>query len=476
MKYVSNKYFYEDLKKRLKKDIDVIISENNELKLTLFFQEQMCNISTFNRDLLPQLRAFPDLEIKEVLSGIARDVDLEKHDVYQIIFNGLMLIYDQKREKFYLLDISQALRRPTGDSNVEAQNIIGGRDGFTENYKDNISLFRSRLKNSNLLIEEFKIGKRSKTWVGLLYIEDIHSKEMREELIELLNSVEIDALITVNDLLPYLSKRNLLPICNYIGLPDLATTKLLDGQFILIIDRLPLVIALPTALSELMAERIDYLANKSVRTSQRIIVLICLFFSTVFLGLFLGVLTFQIDLLSLPLLSTFSVTQRGAIFPISLEIIFVLFLFELYHLVGFRSSEKTLSSTVVLIGGLIIGQNLIDSGLVGVVVITITALCFLSGFVVSNNIHFIFGISVIRMMFILSALFFGVYGVGLLLIIFSVYFSSQSFLGEHLLHPFIPFDWTGFKNFFRSRADRKRNKRNVTLDLTDEKMKGDSGA
>ena len=184
MKYVSNKYFYEDLKKRLIKDIDVIISENNELKLTLFFQEQMCNISTFNRDLLPQLRAFPDLEIKEVLSGIAREVDLEKHDVYQIIFNGLMLIYDQKREKFYLLDISQALRRPTGDSNVEAQNIIGGRDGFTENYKDNISLLRSRLKNSNLLIEEFKIGKRSKTWVGLLYIEDIHSKEKREELIE----------------------------------------------------------------------------------------------------------------------------------------------------------------------------------------------------------------------------------------------------------------------------------------------------
>ena len=116
-------------------------------------------------------------------------------------------MYDEKRDKFYLFDISQTLRRPTGDSNVESQNIIGSRDGFTENYKDNVSLFRTRLKNSNFLIEEFKIGKRSKTWVGLLYIKDIHDEEKKAEIISLLNEVNIDALLTVNDLLPYLSKR-----------------------------------------------------------------------------------------------------------------------------------------------------------------------------------------------------------------------------------------------------------------------------
>ena len=225
MKYVSNQYFFLDLKNRLSKNRDVIISTNDELGITIFFQEMMCDIASFNRDFLPQLFARPDLEPTQVLTGICRDVDIDKHDVYQIIFNGLMLMYVHKSEKFYLLDISQTLRRQTGDSNVEAQNIIGSRDGFTENYKDNISLFRTRMKNSNLKIDEFKIGKRSKTWVGLLSIEDIHNKEQRDELIELLNKVDIDALITVNDILPYLSKRYIFPVCNYIGLPDLATTK-----------------------------------------------------------------------------------------------------------------------------------------------------------------------------------------------------------------------------------------------------------
>ena len=476
MKSVSNKYFFQDLKERLKKDIDVIISENIELGITIFFQEQMCNISDFARDFLPQLLARPDLSAEEILTGIAREVDVLDKDVYQIIFNGLMLLYDEKRDKFFLLDISKSLRRPTGDSNAEPQNIIGSRDGFTENYKDNISLLRARVKNSNFMIEEFKIGRRSKTWVGLVYIKDIHNEEKRNQLSKKLKEIDIDALITINDILPHLSDRYIFPIVNYIGLPDLAVTKLLDGEFVIVIDRIPTVLVTPTSLSDLMEERVDYVVNKTTRILQRLVVLICFFLSTVFLGLFLSVLTYQIDVLSLPLLSTFSVTQKGAIFPIFIEILFVLFLFELYYFVGFRSSEKTLSSTIVLIGGLIIGQNLIDSGMVGVVVITITALCFLATFVVSNNILFVFGISVVRFVFLLSGLFFGFYGVSLCMVIFAVHFSKQSFLGEHFLHPFIPFDFTGFKDFFKARAVKSRRKRNTSLELTDETMKGENNA
>ena len=473
MKSVSNKKFFLELREKLSEDVDVIISDNKEINITIFFQEQMCNVTDFTRDFLPQLVEKPELSASEILTGIAREVDVNDKDVYQIIFNGLMIMYDHKRDKFFLLDISKTLRRNTGDSNAEPQNIIGSRDGFTENYKDNISLLRSRVKNSNFIIEEFKVGRRSKTWVGLVYIKDIHNEEMKKELSEKIKAIDIDALITINDILPHLSNRYIFPIVNYIGLPDLAATKLLDGEFIIVIDRIPTVLVTPTSLTDLMEERVDYVVNKTSRLLQRIIVLLCFFLSTVFLGLFLSVLTYQIDVLSLPLLSTFSVTQKGAIFPIFIEIVFVLFLFELYYFVGFRSSEKTLSSTIVLIGGLIIGQNLIDSGMVGVVVITITALCFLATFVVTNNILFVFGISVIRLVFLLSGLFFGFYGVTLCLIVFSIHFAKQSFLGEHFFHPFIPFDYTGFKDFFKARANKKRIKRNTTLDLTDDTMKGE---
>ena len=173
------------------------------------------------------------------------------------------------------------------------------------------------------MYEEFKIGRRSKTWVGLVYIEDIHNEDKRRELSEKLKNIDIDALITINDIIPHLSKRFVFPIVNYIGLPDLAVTKLLDGEFIIVIDRIPTVLVTPTSLSDLLEERVDYVVNKATRVLQRVIVLLCFFLSTMFLGLFLSVLTFQIDVLSLPLLSTFSVTQKGAIFPIFIEIRYI---------------------------------------------------------------------------------------------------------------------------------------------------------
>lgn len=470
MKSNFNYKVFLDIKEKLSKNVDVIISYDKDCNITIFFQEQMCDITTYSRDLLPQLRKRPKDSPKDVLTGICRYIDLKTRDIYQILFNGLMVIFDHKDNNFYLIDISKIIRRSTGDSNLEPQNITGSRDGFTENYKDNVSLIRSRIKNDNLMIDEFNIGKRSKTWVGLLSITDIHKEDRRIELIEKLNKVDIDALLTVNDLVPFLTKRTIFPVCNFIGLPDLAASRLLDGEFLLVIDRIPSVIALPTNIFDLLEERIDYMTNKPMKIIQRIMVLFCFFLSTSFLGLLLSFVSYQKDILSLPILATLAVTQKGAIFPIYLEVIFVLFLFELFYFVGFRSSEKTLSNSIILIAGLIIGQNLIDSGLVGVLIITITALSFLASFVVSNNIHTLFGISILRMLFILSSFFFGIFGVTLLSIYLVVYFSKQSFLGEHLLYPFIPFDIGGIKDFFTARSIRK--KRNLSLDVKDDTRRG----
>ena len=327
------------------------------------------------------------------------------------------------------------------------------------------------MKNSNLLIDEFSVGRRSKTWVGLLYVKDIHDDDKRLKLNDIIHSIDIDAVVSINDLLPYFSNHGLFPSTNYTGLPYLATARLLNGEFLLVIDRIPVVLSMPASFASLTEERVDFIDNKPLRVVQKMMVLLCFFLSTAFLGVFLSFLTFQVDALSLPLLSTLAVTQKGAIFPIVIEILFVLFLFELYHLVGFRSSEKTVSSTLVLIGGLIIGQNLIDSGLVGVLVITLTALAFLSGFVVSNNLHFIFAISMIRLIYILAALFFGLFGVSVIMVISTVYFSKQSFLGEYFFSPFIPFDKEGIIDFFRARSNKKRIKRLSSIATKDQTMK-----
>ncbi len=464
---------FNEITTLLKSNTDVFISYNKELNVTIIFQEQLCSIGIFNRQLLPNILNNKKKNLEDILTGLARVVDYkDKNEIdllLQILFSGLMLYYDHNRNIFLLIDISQAMRRSTSDSIVEPKNIIGSRDGFTENFKDNIGLIRTRLKCGNITMDEFMIGKRSKTWTGILSIDDIHNQEKRKELVKIFNEIDIDGLLSPEDIMNNKCFKG--AKYQYVGSPDLACKNLLEGQFVVIIDRIPLVIILPTNFGIITKLRIDEVGSNKYKLFQRLLIIFSLLASLLLPSLLVSFITHQSDTLSLTVLSTLMITQKGAIFPPMFEVLMILLLFEFYYLIGFRSSEATISSTLVLIGGLIIGQNAIDSGIVGVIVMTIVALSFLSTFVVSNNVAFISNITMLRLINLFSSFFFGVYGLTLCLIITLVYLSNIKFLGVTFTSPFIPLNINDLKLFIFSRSSDKNNKRVNTLNTTDRTAK-----
>lgn len=476
----ENVKIFQELLIELEGRADIVIAKDRVLNATLIFQDHLCDISTFNRDLLPHLFSRKEEWVEHVFPGLVRPIQSKtlplKEQIYQIMFQGLLVYYDERRSLFFLVDLSQAIRRSTSDSLAEPPNMMGARDGFTESYKDNLSLIRMRLKSSNLSIDQFSIGRRSKTWVGLLSIDDIHNQEHRAQLNEKLSAIDIDAVLGFQDLIPYLNDRIIFPFYDYIGMPDMTSLKLLSGQFILVIDRIPVVVGLPSSFG-LMTKVMSY---ENIESSygffQKMFLFLALFLSTIGLGILLSVVTYQADSLSLTVLSSLKVTQKGAIFPIWLEVIMIVLLFEVYYVIGFRSSQTTVSNMIMLVGGLIIGQNAIESGLVGVIVMTITALSFLCTFVVTNNIVLIRAISFMRIVFILAALFMGLFGVTLAFIVFLLYFSKQSFLDLHFFHPFIPLHVEDAKFFLFTRSFPKVTKRVESLELTDITMKSEEGS
>lgn len=469
----SHYEIFNNLTSLLKSNSDVFISYNNELNITIIFQEQLCSIGIFNRQLLPIIKQNKKKNLEDVLTGLARVIDYKNKNemdlLLQILFSGLLLYYDHNRNIFLLIDISQALRRSTSDSIVEPKNILGSRDGFTENFKDNIALIRTRLKCGNISMDEFMIGKRSKTWTGILSIDDIHNQDKREKLKELFSEIDIDALLTPEDIMNNKCFSN--AKYQYVGSPDIACKNLLEGQFVVIIDRLPLVIILPTNFGLITKLRVDEVGNNIYKIFQRMLILFSLVSSLLLPSLLVSFITHQSDTLSLTVLSTLMVTQKGAIFPPMFEVLMILLLFEFYYLIGFRSSEATISSTIVLIGGLIIGQNAIDSGIVGVVVMTVVALSFLSTFIVTNNISFISNITILRLINLFSSFFFGIFGLTLCLIITLVYLSNIRFLGVNFTSPFIPLNFTDLKLFIFSRSSNINKTRVSTLNTKDRTSK-----
>jgi spore germination protein KA len=72
--------------------------------------------------------------------------------------------------------------------------IKGNHEGFVENLETNISLLRRNIKDSNFTIEYFKVGSRSQTDVGIVYISDIADKDIIAEVRTRLNAVDVDYL------------------------------------------------------------------------------------------------------------------------------------------------------------------------------------------------------------------------------------------------------------------------------------------
>lgn len=440
-----------------------VIYKKTEVNCTLCYQEQMCNMIEFMKDFYPYIKQHQEADLNDLFPGICKEVEDDFDQLQQYLFSGLMLA--QRNKKIYVFDLSKAPTRTTSDSIAEPDNIFGSRDGFVENFKDNIALIRTRVKEANLKIDSLNIGRRSKTIVSVLSIEDIHNQDHRKILLEELGKIDIDAILSIEDLMAYFQKDNLFAAYHYIGTPDTACRRLYNGEFLIIIDRICCVISLPTTLAYTSRLKIDGLNIPIYSFIERSFVLGATFLAIFFCAILASFTSFQRDSLSFTIISTLKVSQADIYLPIYIEILLVLAMFELYYLIGFRQPKATVSSTIVLIGGLIIGQNLISSGLAGVFIMTATALCFLTTFVVSSNVTTILAISVIRVMLLFCSLFYGLVGVIIGSILLAFHLQKQKTLEVPYFYPFIPFDVRGIHKFFMSSSSVQNNHRDEPLDV-----------
>ena len=459
----------EALLENFKRNNDVKVEENPDIDLVIIFQEQACDISTFVVHLYPKITK--EFKLDKLFIGLCKKIDNPNYEeLEKNVYSGLLIAVHLN--EVYVFDLSQMPSRKVSDSNADPESTYGSRDGFVENYKDNIAVIRSRLKCNNLNLDQFSVGRRSKTDVILVSIDDIHNKEMKGKIINKINSIDVDAILSIDDFISYFCEKVTFPVFQYLGNPDLACRRLYLGEFLIIIDRIPVVLCMPTTIGLSTRFRVDETSMRIFPLIERLILCFSLFFSTMFLAVFASFVTFQSDCLSLLVLSILKVSQKTVMFPIAVEIFIVLALFELYHLIGYRQSKTTISGTVVLIGGLIIGQNMMESGIAGIFIVSFTALAFLTSFVVTSNAQTIFAISITRAILLIVSCLFGIFGFVCGISVLGYLAYKQQTFDVAYFHPFVPFDIKGFKEFFLPTANIFNTTRQKNLRVTDKTRRG----
>ncbi len=423
-------------------DVTIITSIEGHV---LIYQNDSFNIDVFNRKYLPiyerNNKSFIDL-----FPGVCKKIEENNiKNILSLLFTGMLIIYEKKTDSYFMLELISRTVRQTSDSLQEPEAITGSRDGFVENIKYNITIVRQRVKDSDLHIDELILGRKSKTKINVLSLKNITNKGFIKQTLHYLNKIDTDAILTIEDITTVFQDGCIMPQYLYVGAPDIASRRLLDGEILIFADNIPSAICLPNTISSFLRNRVEHVNLLFYSTFERIFLYLSVFLSVFFLPILTCFLTFQSDSLSLLTLSTVKVSQEGVFLPIYLQVFLVLFLFELYYIVSFKSPKLTLSSMVVLVGGIIIGQNTVESGMVDVFIITIVALCFLATFTISSNSTFVMSLSLIRIMLLISTLFLGLFGLSIASFYVVCKIADESKFHSDFLYPFIPFSKKGIK-------------------------------
>lgn len=428
-KYINNTF--KDTPDLVKRKIKYSFSS-----VHIYYIETICSSEQVNNFILKNLtNPNSHRKFKDILAGPNfKEINLNKLEFY--LYNGFtVLVY---RNKIYAIETKASLDRSVTSPLVE-QDLYGAKDALLENYQKNIGLIKRRLKSSHLKTKEYKLGRFTQTSTGVLYIDNITDMSLVKRIDALLNKIDTDSVIDVGELKQFLTmdKGNVFPPTKLTERPDVIVKALLDGKLVIVMDTSPFAIILPAVLADFINPISDKYLYQRNANNLKILRMIC-FFLTIFTPAFyIAIITYNQETIPALLLTNFITQNEGIPFPATIETFFMIFICEMLRESDIRFPSN-FSSSISILGALILGDAAVSANIVSPIMIIITALTFISSMIFSN-VELSGAIRIWRFIAMIIASFYGLYGVALAFIFFIVSLSSYSSFGLPYMFPVVPF-------------------------------------
>lgn len=466
---LQNSRSIEENKKRLKdrfKDCDDIIYKeftvgcDQEFKFLLVYADGMSSSDMLNESVLNALmisaREVPPDSPKrgEELFKLVRygvlpvseitDKDNLEDTVLAILVGDAALFIDSE-EKCIIIGSKDWPKRSVSEPNTESL-IRGPRDGFTETFRENTALVRRRIRDHRLKLKQLRVGKRSLTDVGIMYMEDIVYPELVEEVLRRIETIEIDAIIESGYIEQLIEDNYMSPFpqINVTERPDEVAASLYEGRVAIIVDNSPFALVVPTTMNTLFQSPEDYYDRWYVATILRFIRYSASILSLLLPALYIAVTSFHPGILPAKLVISIAAARQGIPFPAVIEAFLMEATFELLREAGLRLPVP-IGSAIGIVGGIVIGSAAVEAGIVSPIMVIIVAVTAISSFSIPNYSLSV-GFRMLRFLLMAIAGVLGLYGIMLgILLILSHLVRLKSF-GVPYMSPYVSSVGSDFKD------------------------------
>ena len=324
-----------------------------------------------------------------------------------------------------------------GIGKAETEVVVQGpKDAFMEVMAFNIVLTRRRIRDAKLKLKRKKVGKRTRTDVALMYMEDLVRPEVLSKIEKQLDDMNIDGLLDSGSMEQLLERRQYSPFpqLQMTERPDKTASALLEGRVVLLADNTPYAILLPATLNTFFQAAEDYYERWSIMSFIRMIRYGAAFLAVTLPGLYIAFAVYHPQLMPTALALKVASTREAIPFSVIGEVLIMELAFELLREAGIRLPSPV-SSTIGIVGGIIIGSAAVEAGIVSPVVVIVAALTGICSFVIPN-VSIVSGLRISKYLVIGMAAVFGMFGVWAALLLLLGHLASLTSYGIPYLYPY----------------------------------------
>ncbi len=375
-----------------------------------------------------------------------------------LLLSGFAALLIDGSEKAMLFGVQGFETRSVSEPAMEAAQR-GSREGFVEAWQINASLIRRRLRTSDLKIERMVLGTASRTNLALCYLASAAPRALVDRIKSRLSKIRIQTVLASGYLAPFLEYGGLFGCVGYTERPDTVCGKIAEGRVAILVDGTPDVLIVPFLFTEYFQNFDDYVVRPFFAAFSRILKWIAFFAAILLPASYIALMTDHPQLLSGEMLER--IASENAATPLSFfsETIFTMILYEIMREAGQRV-VKSLGGAVGIVGGLVVGEAAVNAKIIGSMTLMVVAASALCSYTVPKLYE---SIGAVRMMLILSAGIFGVWGIFLFLSYLLINTCAQSAFGVPFTAPLTPFSRDSMRDTFLRQSWRKLSRRVMNL-------------
>lgn len=416
-----------------------------------FFVEGLCDTNLLQRDFITPILNLKKLDYDELeylpseipVAGLTFPLIIDT--LIQDILSGNAVFICHGLN----YGISCALKKHEKRSIDEPQgekSVRGEHDGFIEDIVTNKATLRRKVQNSNLKFKNFTIGATSNQTVSIAYIENIANPSLLKILCDKLSNLNFDGFIGTGYIEQIIADHPNSIFPQYLATerPDKAIGALLEGRFILMLQETSFVLIVPVTIHAFIQSPDDYNTSWVGGTYLALLRMVAVLVTLFLPGIYISILTFHYYMVPLSLLVPLAESRANVPFPPVVEAFLIEFVIEMIREASIRL-PSFITSSISIVGGLVIGQAAVQAGIVSNLMIILIAASSIAGFAIPT---YDMGISlrIVKYIVMVSSSVFGIVGVIIPLITLFAHLTVLDSLGQPYFQPIAPFKLRDIKD------------------------------